>query len=118
LKLRQKFQENIEETAQTFSDASWLCKILGYEKRAIEYLVKSYELRKSLEDTNSTKLAKVSYQIGLSYSNLKKHETALDYKFEALNIWRSNKTNEDICIAKALNSIAVSYNALGKNYFF
>jgi hypothetical protein len=25
---------------------------------------------------------------------------------------------EDICIAKALNSIAVSYNALGKNYFF
>ena len=117
LKLKEKNDENIQELAQVFSDTASLCKILGYEKKSFAYLIKSYKLRKSIEDTNTSKLAKTAYQIGLFYSNLKQHEKALEHKHEALNAWRSTINSEDICIARVLNSIAVSYSALGKHIY-
>ena len=119
LRIRRTNSESVPSIAQSLSDAASLYKSLGNAKRSFKYLIKSYKLKKKINEVDSCELAQTSYQIGLHYSNLNQHENALKYKEEALDNWRKLESikGEDIFLAKILNSIAVSKNSLGEYDF-
>lgn len=88
--------------ATVYEDIGKLYRTRALPERALSYLLKAYGLRKTLE--NPRLLSSVSYQLGLTYTELKNYPEALRLFFTALD--KARESSDRPSMAASYKSIA------------